>query len=68
MTTKKQTISLAVMPFDNLTGDVEQDYFSHRFVEDLIIDLSRYANLGFLLFFLLSLSSLIQKIIAFLHI
>jgi TolB-like protein len=41
----KKAIRLAVMPFDNLTGDVEQDYFSRGFVEDLIIDLSRFSNL-----------------------
>jgi TolB-like protein len=43
--TTKQAIRLAVLPFDNLTGDVEQDYFSRGFVEDLIIDLSRFSNL-----------------------
>ena len=41
----KSMVSLAVTPFDNLTGDVEQDYFSRGFVEDLIIDLSRFPNL-----------------------
>jgi TolB-like protein len=41
----KQTVSLAVLPFDNLTGIVEQDYFSRGFVEDLIIDLSRFPTL-----------------------
>ena len=41
----KSVVSIAVTPFDNLTGDVEQDYFSRGFVEDLITDLSRFSNL-----------------------
>ncbi|MBZ0180073.1 MAG: tetratricopeptide repeat protein [Melioribacteraceae bacterium] len=41
----KSTICLAVLPFDNLTGDVEKDYFSRGFVEDLITDLSRFPSL-----------------------
>jgi adenylate cyclase len=36
---------LAILPFDNFTGNVDQDYFSRGFVEDLIVDLSRYSNL-----------------------
>jgi TolB-like protein len=40
-----QPVNLAVLPFDNLTGNIEQDYFSRGFVEDLIADLSRFQNL-----------------------
>lgn len=41
----KSTLCLAVLPFDNLTGDVEKDYFSRGFAEDLITDLSRFPSL-----------------------
>ncbi|MCZ7602679.1 MAG: tetratricopeptide repeat protein [Melioribacteraceae bacterium] len=41
----KNTLCLAVLPFDNLTGDIEKDYFSRGFVEDLITDLSRFPSL-----------------------
>ncbi len=34
-------LSIAVMPFDNLSGDPNQDYFADAFTEDLITDLSR---------------------------
>jgi len=34
-------LSIAVMPFDNLSGDPDQDYFVDAFTEDLITDLSR---------------------------
>ncbi len=37
--------SLAVLPFDNLTGDAEQDYFVDGFVDDLITDLSKMSAL-----------------------
>lgn len=33
--------SIAVLPFDNLSGDPGQDYFADAFTEDLITDLSR---------------------------
>jgi TolB-like protein len=33
--------SIAVLPFDNLSGDPEQDYFADGVVEDIITDLSR---------------------------
>jgi len=33
--------SIAVLPFDNLSGDPEQDYLADAFTEDLITDLSR---------------------------
>ena len=34
--------SLAVLPFDNLSGDPDQDYFADGMVEDLIAALSRF--------------------------
>lgn len=40
-----QSINLAILQFDNLTGNVDQDYFSKGFVEDLIADLSRFQHL-----------------------
>jgi adenylate cyclase len=33
--------SIAVLPFDNLSGDSEQDYFSDGMTDDLITDLSK---------------------------
>jgi TolB-like protein/Tfp pilus assembly protein PilF len=37
--------SIAVLPFDNMSGDPEQEYFSDGIVEDIITDLSRIAGL-----------------------
>lgn len=37
--------SIAVLPFDNLSGDPEQDYFSDGITEDLITDLSQLSGL-----------------------
>ncbi len=37
--------SIAVLPFDNMSGDVEQDYFADGMTEDLITDLSKVAGL-----------------------
>ncbi len=37
---------IAVLPFTNLSGDVEQDYFSDGITEDIIIELSRYRPLN----------------------
>jgi TolB-like protein/Flp pilus assembly protein TadD len=37
--------SIAVLPFDNMSGDVEQDYFSDGMTEDLITDLSNVSDL-----------------------
>ncbi|WP_343082528.1 winged helix-turn-helix domain-containing tetratricopeptide repeat protein [Ostreiculturibacter nitratireducens] len=37
--------SVAVLPFQNLSGDPEQTYFSDGITEDIITDLSRYDDL-----------------------
>lgn len=37
--------SIAVLPFDNMSGDTEQEYFSDGMAEDLITDLSKISNL-----------------------
>lgn len=38
--------SIAVLPFDNLSGDPEQKYFSDGMAEDLITDLSKISKLS----------------------
>jgi adenylate cyclase len=37
--------SIVVLPFDNMSGDVEQEYFSDGISEDVITDLSRVSGL-----------------------
>ena len=37
--------SLAVLPFENLSGDPEQSYFSDGITDDIITELSRYDEL-----------------------
>jgi len=37
--------SIAVLPFDNMSGDPEQEYFSDGISEDIITDLSRISGL-----------------------
>lgn len=37
--------SIVVLPFDNMSGDVEQSYFSDGITEDIITDLSKIAGL-----------------------
>jgi adenylate cyclase len=39
------TPSIAVLPFQNMSGDVEQDYFCDGLVEDIITTLSKVAGL-----------------------
>ena len=37
---------IAVLPFNNMSGDAGQDYFSEGITEDIIIELSRYRPLN----------------------
>jgi adenylate cyclase len=37
--------TIAVLPFDNMSGDPEQDYFSDGITEEIITELSRRSNL-----------------------
>ncbi len=37
--------SIAVLPFENMSGDVEQEYFADGMSEDIITGLSRYRSL-----------------------
>ncbi|MFQ5565206.1 MAG: adenylate/guanylate cyclase domain-containing protein [Paracoccaceae bacterium] len=37
--------SIAVLPFDNMSSDVEQDYFADGITEDIITELSRFGSL-----------------------
>ena len=37
--------SIAVLPFDNMSGDPEQEYFADGITEDIITDLSRFQQL-----------------------
>jgi adenylate cyclase len=39
------TASIAVLPFNNMSGDAEQEYFSDGISEDIITDLSKVAGL-----------------------
>jgi TolB-like protein len=39
------TPGLAVLPFDNLSGDPDQEYFSDGLTEDIITELSRFREL-----------------------
>jgi len=39
------TSSIAVLPFDNISGDPEQEYFADGISEDLITDLTKIAGL-----------------------
>ncbi len=39
-------LSIAVMPFVNMSGDAEQDYFADGIAEDIVTDLSQVPNLS----------------------
>ena len=41
---EKRRPSIAVLPFDNLSGDPEQDYFSDGIAEDVIAELSKFKD------------------------
>ncbi|MCP4188544.1 MAG: hypothetical protein GY763_13150, partial [Gammaproteobacteria bacterium] len=43
--TKAQEHSIAVLPFDNLSGDPDQEYFSDGITESIILHLSRFPDL-----------------------
>ncbi|TIN40415.1 MAG: tetratricopeptide repeat protein [Mesorhizobium sp.] len=41
-----ERVSIAVLPFTNMSGDPEQEYFSDGITEDIITDLSKVSALG----------------------
>jgi adenylate cyclase len=43
--TLPDTPSIAVLPFDNMSGDAEQEYFADGLAEDIITTLSKLSNL-----------------------
>ncbi len=42
--TRSQRLAIAVLPFDNISGDTEQEYFADGLTEDLITALSRWRS------------------------
>ena len=42
---RKETPSIAVLPFDNMSGDAEHEYFCDGMTEDIITDLSKIGGL-----------------------
>lgn len=38
--------TIAILPFNNMSGDAEQEYFSDGLTEDIITELSRFGDLG----------------------
>jgi adenylate cyclase len=45
-TTKAPRVSICVLPFANMSGDAEQEYFSDGISEDIITDLSKVSSLA----------------------
>jgi adenylate cyclase len=43
---KQQRVSICVLPFANMSGDLEQEYFSDGISEDIITDLSKVSALS----------------------
>ena len=42
---KSEKPAVAVLPFDNMSGDPEQDYFSDGITDEIITELSRFRSL-----------------------
>src|SRR5688500_3738452 len=42
---QEHAVSIAIVPFRNLTPDQDEDYFIRGFLEDLITELSRFPSL-----------------------
>jgi len=45
-TGKNERMMLAVLPFENLSGDPEQKYFSDGFTDELITEVAQLSNVG----------------------
>jgi adenylate cyclase len=43
---RRQQVSVCVLPFVNMSGDAEQEYFSDGISEDITTDLSKVSSLG----------------------
>src|SRR5262245_43096807 len=43
---ERTKVSIAVLPFTNMSSDLEQEYFSNGITEDIITDLSRWQSLA----------------------
>ena len=43
---KPENATIAILPFDNMSGDTDQDYFSDGISEDIITDLSKVHELS----------------------